>query len=346
MGIADQMGWSNPFTQFVGNNRNTLMGFGAGLASGRNFGQGVAAGLQGAQQGNLADTVFAKQEEEKAKQEEMRKRYAETLSSWGGEYADLAEGVLAGGVEPAQAYMTAWERRYTPQAAPDMTADMQNYQFAQQNPGFAEFIGGQGEAPQIVETYDPQTGQPIKGYMQGGRFVPVGGPKAPTARDNPMNATIMKELFEADETVQAGQAVISGLDRALELNNQAYDGPFADQRSYAASLLGDQGGIATQELKNVVTAQALESLKAVFGGMPTEGERKILLEIQGSVDQPKPVREAIYRRARAAAERRIAENAAKAAALRNGQYFDDGYSAQSGPAANVTSTGLQWSLEP
>ena len=111
-------------------------------------------------------------------------------------------------------------------------------------------------------------------------------------------------------------------------------------------MFGEQGGIATQELKNVVTAQALESLKAVFGGMPTEGERKILLEIQGSVDQPKPVREAIYKRARAAAERRIAENARKAAALRSGQYFEGGYSAQTQPAGNVTSTGVQWSIEP
>ncbi len=36
------------------------------------------------------------------------------------------------------------------------------------------------KSPKIVETYDPKTGQPIKGYMKGNEFVPVGGSKAPT----------------------------------------------------------------------------------------------------------------------------------------------------------------------
>lgn len=331
--------WANPkFKQFLSEAGQDL---GYGLANSTNLGNAFGVATRRSAEMQPQRDFAQQQAEAEEKRVAQINATAEFLRSKGAE--DLAAAVEGGMTTGADAF-NQWYQQAN--AQPDLTTDMQNYLFSQQNPGFAEFIGGQGEAPQIVETYDPQTGQPIKGYMQGGRFVPVGGPKAPTARDNPMNATIMKELFEADETVQAGQAVISGLDRALELNNQAYDGPFADQRSYAASLLGDQGGIATQELKNVVTAQALESLKAVFGGMPTEGERKILLEIQGSVDQPKPVREAIYRRARAAAERRIAENAAKAAALRNGQYFDDGYSAQSGPAANVTSTGLQWSLEP
>ena len=335
--LGETLGWgNNPLYQTLGSNRNALMQFGAGLASGPTFGQGIANGLSGLSQGSLIDTQLAQQEQEKAQEAEQTNMTKEWLRQRGRD--DLIPLVDAG-----QGMFALQQATAKPEDT--LTADMRNFQFAQDNPDFASFIGN-GNAPQIVETYDETTGQPIKGYMQGGTFVPVGGPKQASARDNPMNSTIQKELFEADEAVQAGQAVLQGLDRALELNPQAYDGPFADQRSYGASLFGEQGGIATQELKNVVTAQALESLKAVFGGMPTEGERKILLEIQGSVDQPKPVREAIYKRARAAAERRIAENARKAAALRSGQYFEGGYSAQTQPAGNVTSTGVQWSIEP
>jgi hypothetical protein len=343
-GLADLLGTDNPFQQFVSGNRGKLGALGAGLASGRSFGSGLSNAAQMLPQGQVVDSLAEAQKAEEAKRLEMINRYATTLRGWGDEYADLAAGVEAGGIDPAQAYMTAWERRYAPKAAPDLTADMQNYQYAQANPGFADFMGGAGEAPQIVETFDPVTGQPVKGYMQGTQFVPVGGPKQASARDNPMNATIQKEIFEADEAVQAGQATMSGLTRALELNQVAYDGPFADQRSAASALFGDQGGVATQELKNVVTAQALESLKAVFGGMPTEGERKILLEIQGSVDQPKAVREAIYRRAMAAAERRMAANQAKANGLRSGEYFAPSFGQQT--PGGQTSTGLQWSLEP
>lgn len=101
------------------NGANALIGLGTGLLSGRNFAQGLAAGGQGFMQGAQMDDQYMRETEQKAKDEEMRQRYAQTLSEWGGEYADLAEGVLAGGLDPAEAYFTAWERRYTPKPGPD-----------------------------------------------------------------------------------------------------------------------------------------------------------------------------------------------------------------------------------
>ncbi len=137
------------------------------------------------------------------------------------------------------------------------------------------------------------------------------------------SATIAKEIFESDEGMLAGQNVVTALDRALELNEKAYSGPLAAQRGYAGSLLGagNDAAVATEDLKNIVTAQALESLKATFGSMPTEGERKILLEIQGSVNQAPKVREGIYKRAKEMAQRRIQFNQQKARSLRDQTYF-------------------------
>lgn len=342
--IGEMLGLGgNPLYDMFASNRQALSGAFGGAAANPSNPWGGAS--QGVAQGQRQDDVYATQQKAEAERQRGLNATLEFMRQKG--YDDLVSGVEGGGLNMGTAWGEALKRGTPGYGQEDLTADMQNFQYAQENPGFADFIGGgQGKAPTIVETFDPNTGQPVKGYMQGTTFVPVGGVKSPTARDNPMNSTIQKEIFEADEGMQAGQAVLQGLDRALELNNVAYDGPFADQRSAASALFGDQGGIATQELKNVVTSQALESLKAVFGGMPTEGERKILLEIQGSVDQPKPVREAIYKRARVAAERRIAANQQKGNALRSGDYFDPSYTPSGGPAANTTSSGLSWSIEP
>lgn len=144
------------------------------------------------------------------------------------------------------------------------------------------------------------------------------------------------------EGAQAGESVIGALDTALTLNKTAWDGPAADFGTQAGALFGDKNSVDTQQLKNVVIAQALDQLKATFGGMPTEGERKILLDIQGSVTQPREVRERIFTRAKEAAERRIKFNKDKAAGLRNGEYFDEGYSpvTPAGPSAAPTTEDI------
>lgn len=171
------------------------------------------------------------------------------------------------------------------------------------------------------------------GYQRtdtGMTFVP-GGPADPK---NPLNTkkttgpnlsvTAQKELFEADEAVQSGGAVIGALDKALELNDQALSGPMAGTIGKVGSWMGVDSAVATEELKNLVTSQALDQLKTTFGAMPTEGERKILLEIQGSVDQAPEVRKRIFERAKAMAERRIEFSKQKAARLRSGEYFSEG----------------------
>jgi hypothetical protein len=68
----------------------------------------------------------------------------------------------------------------------------------------------------------------------------------------------------------------------------------------------------------------LESLKATFGGMPTEGERKVLLEVQGSSSQPDAVRQKIFKRARELASRRIDFNKRRALELRGGSFYEPG----------------------
>lgn len=163
--------------------------------------------------------------------------------------------------------------------------------------------------------------QSSPGYQS---FVLTG--KMPREDAQPLTATDKKAILEADEMVQSNQAGIDALKQAKELSRQAFAGPLAGPRGYAASFLGpssDTGraGTATTDLNNLVTTNALGQLKATFGGAPTEGERKILLDIQGSASQPDAVRQKIYDRAIELANKRLEFNRKRADELRGGQFY-------------------------
>ena len=159
---------------------------------------------------------------------------------------------------------------------------------------------------------------------QNQQFISTG--KYPREDAQPLTATDKKAILEADEGVMSARTAIDALQKATDLSSKAFAGPMASKRGYAASFLGEtsdlgKGGIATAELDNVVTSNALTQLKAIFGGAPTEGERKILLDIQGSVNQPHEVRKKIYERAIDMAKNRLKFNEDRATELRGGQFY-------------------------
>lgn len=170
--------------------------------------------------------------------------------------------------------------------------------------------------------------------------------KMPREDAQPQTATDKKAILEADEMVLANTAAIDSLKRAQTLSKDAFAGPGAAKIGYAASFLGQssdwgKSGIATEGLKNEVETNALSQLKAIFGGAPTEGERKILLDLQGSASKSKDVRDEIYKRAEAAATRRLEFNRQRADALRGQTYYKPGgNNAQRAPAgAEAAQTG-------
>jgi len=159
----------------------------------------------------------------------------------------------------------------------------------------------------------------------GGRGIPVSGPTGEPVKaqqSGAMNSTIQNAILETDEKVSATRNAITNLKDALEYSKKAYDGVGAAQRANIRGLIGeDERATATTMLDNIVTGNALEMLKATFGGAPTEGERAILLQLQGSANLPRAQREAIYTRAIQMAEARLASSEQKAGQLRSGTYF-------------------------
>jgi hypothetical protein len=148
-----------------------------------------------------------------------------------------------------------------------------------------------------------------------------------TPNSGPMSATLQKELLESDDTVTSSKSVIGLLNQALTLNDAAYSGYGAKGRAVVRSNLPGESpeSNATIDLDNIMTSQALESLKAIFGGMPTEGERKILLDMQASVDKTTAQRKSIIDRAVKAAENRSTFANQKAKAIRGGTYLTEGF---------------------
>jgi hypothetical protein len=155
--------------------------------------------------------------------------------------------------------------------------------------------------------------------------------KLPREDAGPLSATDKKAILEADEGVLAAQTAIRALNDAKGLSPRAMAGWGAGARASIANNLPDSivpdsfgskaQGEATAELENVVTSQALAQLKSIFGAAPTEGERKILMEIQGSIGQPDNVRQKIYDRGIQMAERRLAFNQQRAAEMRGGEFY-------------------------
>jgi hypothetical protein len=152
--------------------------------------------------------------------------------------------------------------------------------------------------------------------------------KSTAPQKTALSASAQKELFEADELAKSSENAIGMLTQALELNKKAYSGigakPLAVVRSNLPGFGESDAANSTIDLDNLMTGQALESLKATFGGMPTEGERKILLDIQASADKTPAQRKIIIDRAIEMANKRMKFNKSKADALRKGTYFTDG----------------------
>lgn len=170
----------------------------------------------------------------------------------------------------------------------------------------------------------------------------------PAGANNKLNPTTQKEIAEADDFILQNQAALDAIKRARQLNTTAYDGFAAGQRAVTANNIPgfkSPRSMDTVELENVVTNQALQSLRSIFGGNPTEGERKILLAVAGSVDQPREVRDRIYAEAQRLAEIRLKVNTEKASALRSGTYYRPG--GQPGTLASpAPATGPRASTAP
>jgi hypothetical protein len=164
--------------------------------------------------------------------------------------------------------------------------------------------------------------QPV--FRMGNKTVLADGTPV-TQFDKPprkLSATEQKQIFDVEEVITSGKGAISAMQQALALNDQAYEGSLSGARKMLGQAFAsdDPTYVATESLDNLITRGALESLRATFGGNPTEGERRILLELQASSGKPRAVRQEIYQRALQSAQARIDRESKRLLGLRGGEY--------------------------
>lgn len=181
--------------------------------------------------------------------------------------------------------------------------------------------------------------------------------KMPREDAQPLTATDKKAILEADEGVMTNKSVIGQLNEARKLSPDVHSSYFASARAKIGNNLPDwlvpdaiaspKSAAATANYDNIVLGQALSQLKSTFGAAPTEGERKILLELQASADKPDAVRQEILKRAAALAENRLKFNEQRAAELRGGSYYkpQGGAPKPQAPAAPSQGNGADTMLQ-
>jgi hypothetical protein len=103
-------------------------------------------------------------------------------------------------------------------------------------------------------------------------------------RGNQLSSTEIKLRAETEDRLAGVERALNDVAEAYRLNPNSYAGSWLDRGArflYEGAGSDDPKIVNTRRIDNLLGSQALESLKAVFGGAPTEGERAILLDLQG-----------------------------------------------------------------
>jgi hypothetical protein len=357
MGLFDGINWDK--LNAPGGASDMLTSLGMGLLSNRNLGQGIGQGFQNYQQQALLgnqqkrqaslDKLAADREARMAAGQDWLRQHTVARDAVTDQHSAQTMGLQQAQFDLQKQQANKPQLVDVPQA--DGTVQKQWV-----TPGGA--VGGASGAPGVavgaavgdgdverdvaarkrvlqtqgVDASDPRNQQ----YMLTGKF--------PREDAQPLTASDKKAILDADEMVLANETAINNLGRAKGLSKEAWGFPGAGMLAKPASLFSE-GAQKTVEMDNTVIQQALDSLKSTFGGNPTEGERAILLQLQGSSSQPDAVRQKIFSRAEELVKKRLEFNKQRAGELRGGSYFKPKDAAAPLPPAPSVTTFPTWSIE-
>jgi hypothetical protein len=116
---------------------------------------------------------------------------------------------------------------------------------------------------------------------------------------------------------------LGAISEAYNLNPQSFPGGWmggAQQFAFENLDPTDERVVASNRIKSLLQEQALGQLKAIFGGAPTEGERGILLEIQGIGAKSLEERAQIMRRTYEVVQSRKAKEEKRLADILSGAF--------------------------
>lgn len=175
-----------------------------------------------------------------------------------------------------------------------------------------------------VDWYKAQTGAAVaqqNANTEAAKAQPVVGVNGQPVRK--LSTTEQKTLLEIQDQQNADKSVIQTLDKMMKLVDNSYSGVAATGRAKGMSNIGLGGERADNTVlyDNLATSQALAQLKATFGAAPTEGERKILMDIQASASKTPMQKKQIIAQAFRAVQVRQTYREKLANGIRTGQYM-------------------------
>lgn len=170
-------------------------------------------------------------------------------------------------------------------------------------------------------------GQPVFINAEGKTVLANGTPVTQfDVKAKPISATEQNRIVETEDAVNTRMGTITSLEQALALNSQAYEGALSGWRKTLGGIFSsdDPRYVATENFDNIIQSSGLRDLKTMFGANPTEGERKIYLELQAISSKPRAVREDIIRRTIAAQKASVARETQRLERLKRGEYSTRG----------------------
>jgi hypothetical protein len=143
------------------------------------------------------------------------------------------------------------------------------------------------------------------------------------AQQSKLTGPELKLKTEAEDLIASSKQSLDDLKKAYALNPNSLAGGWLDK---GQQFLGEAAGskdptiVNTRILNNLLGSQGLAKLKATFGGAPTEGERAILMELEGIGSKTKEERGAIIKRAYKVLQDRVAREQTRLDQITSGAY--------------------------
>lgn len=139
-----------------------------------------------------------------------------------------------------------------------------------------------------------------------------------------MSPTEIKLLIDTEDIIRTQDSAIGQLEQALQYSSLAFNNTASEQAQYALTAERDPDNprvVATRNLQNILSAQSMSQLKALFGGQGiTDSERKALDALQGADAKSQKERDLIIQRGIEAARSRRKYNANRLEKIRSGGY--------------------------
>lgn len=163
----------------------------------------------------------------------------------------------------------------------------------------------------------------IKEYYEREQAVAALEVEALTNQVTQLSAGELNLKGETETQIESAEASLALLDKALGLNKLAYGKGFYDSGKMV--FLGqfdpeDPEYIATMELEQILSSNALASLKSTFGGQISDGERKSLSALQGIEAKSSAERERIIKNAAEALVNILSKRRIKLEKISSGEY--------------------------